>query len=263
MRWQFAVCAVLAVALATAGQLRAQSGKGSQQQIDPEKASATKTENDKATAANVLIAQANTAIQNKQWQQAADILKQLIEMNPDRWTYRQYLGLAQLNLGQYDEAQKSFDAGIKLAKAEMDGKAPDSDPAKLRTGIGWMLTNEGNAYLKLKKNDLAIAAYTKAAEMDPNPGLAYFNICAVQYNTGNVDGAMGACDKAIAADPKRADAYFIKGSLLIAGSTTDAKGKVIAPPGTVEALKKYLELAPNGAHAADVKEMLEYVGEKQ
>ena len=33
-----------------------------------------------------------------------------------------------------------------------------------------MLTNEGNAYLKLKKNDKAIEAYTKAATMDPNPG---------------------------------------------------------------------------------------------
>jgi hypothetical protein len=32
------------------------------------------------------------------------------------------------------------------------------------------------------------------------------------------------------------------------------------PPGTVEALKKYLELAPDGGHASDVKAMLEAAG---
>ena len=38
--------------------------------------------------------------------------------------------------------------------------------------------------------------------------------------------------------------------------TVDAKGKFAVPKGTVETLKKYLELQPNGAHASDVKEML-------
>jgi hypothetical protein len=35
---------------------------------------------------------------------------------------------------------------------------------------------------------------------------------------------------------------------------------LVAPPGTVEALKKYLELAPNGAHAEDAKQMIDFVG---
>src|SRR5256885_4369493 len=53
-----------------------------------------------------------------------------------------------------------------------------------------MLTNEGNAYLKLHKNTEAVAAFTKAASMDPNPGVAYFNLCATQYNAGNSEGAL-------------------------------------------------------------------------
>jgi tetratricopeptide (TPR) repeat protein len=123
-----------------------------------------------------------------------------------------------------------------------------------------MLINEGNAYLKLHKNKEAIDAYNKAASMDPNPARAYFNLCATQYNIGNVEGALHACDKAIAADPSKADAYFIKGSLFVADSKTDMNGKITAPPGTVEALSKYLELAPNGAHANDVRQMLGYLG---
>jgi len=125
-----------------------------------------------------------------------------------------------------------------------------------------MLTNEGNSYLKLKKNPEAIAVFTKAAEMDPNPGTAYFNLCATQYNTGNVEGALVSCDKAIAADPTKADAYYIKGSLLIGSGKMDKDNKFIAPPGSAEALNKYLELAPDGAHAADVKQMLAFIGSK-
>jgi tetratricopeptide (TPR) repeat protein len=263
VNWKLAARVAMATAIVCAGQVRAKSGQGNAQKRNAATMRTVKQKNDNANAVNELIAQANTAIQNKQWQQAEDLLKQVIAMNPDLWQVRQSMGTAQLNLGQYDDAVKSFDVGIKLAQAELNAKAAESDLIKLKAGIASMFTSEGNAFLKLKKNDLAIAAYTKAAELDPNPGTAYFNTCAVQYNTGNTDGAMAACDKAIAADPKKADAYFIKGSLLIASSTTDAKGKVIAAPGTVEALKKYLELAPDGAHAADVKQMLDYIGAKQ
>ncbi|MFZ0821143.1 MAG: tetratricopeptide repeat protein [Candidatus Acidiferrales bacterium] len=267
MRRRYGAFVALAFALvivpAGAGWARAQSGQEGQQKFDIEESKAIKEQNERVMASDALIAQYNTAVQNKQWQQAADLVKQIIALNPDMWTYRQGLGTALMNLGQYDDAIKAFDAGIKLAQTELQSKPPDSEAAKAKTGLGMMLANEGNAYLKMKKNDLAIAAYTKAAELDPNPAVAYFNLCATQYNIGNTDGALAACDKAIAADPKKADAYFIRGSLLIASSTTDAKGKVIAPAGTVEALKKYLELAPDGPHAVEVKEMLEYVGVKQ
>lgn len=195
-------------------------------------------------------------------------LKQMTAADPTRWEYFQALGTAQFNLGDYDGAVQSYDKGIQAAQGYVSGATPkdpknaNSEPAKAKAGMGQMLASEGNAYLKLKKNSEAIAAFTKAAEMDPNPGTAYFNLCATQYNSGNTEGALVACDKAIAADPNKADAYFIKGSLLIAGSTADKEGKIQAPPGTAQALNKYLELAPDGPHAKDVKDMLQYIGSK-
>jgi hypothetical protein len=36
----------------------------------------------------------------------------------------------------------------------------------------------------------------------------------------------------------------------------------VVPAGTADALKKYLELSPNGPHANDVKQMLEMIGAK-
>ncbi len=191
-------------------------------------------------------------------------MQQLIALDPNNWEFYSALGDANLNLGQYDQAVSSYQKGIGAAESNttVDPKNPGNDPASKKAGEAKMITNQGNAYLKMRKTDQAIAAYTRAANMDPNPATAFFNLCATQYNTGNTDGALAACNKAIALDPTKADAYFIKGSILVAGSTTEKNGTVVAPPGTVEALKKYLELAPNGGHVDDVKQMLEFIGSK-
>ena len=59
-------------------------------------------------------------------------------------------------------------------------------------------------------------AYEQAAKTLPaNAGMYYFNEAATLYNAGKVDDAAVAADKAIAADPKKADAYYIKGQSLI------------------------------------------------
>ncbi len=220
-----------------------------------------KADREKALSENALIAQLNPALQAKNWEVAEPILQKLIVANPNRWEYQQALGNAQLNLGKFDEAIATYEKAIPLAQnsTKTDSKA---DPAKVKAGVSQMLSSEGSAYLKLKKNDKAIEAFTKSAEMDPNPGAAYFNICATQYNSGNTQGALAACDKAIAADPNKADAYFIKGSLMMGDSKQDKDGKLQAPAGTAEALNKYLELAPDGPHANDVKQMLTFIGAK-
>jgi tetratricopeptide (TPR) repeat protein len=262
MKWKVAGWVALGALLAWAAVAGAQGAQENQQKSDTEKERAIKEKNEKAKASNKLIPQANAALLNKQWQEAEDLLKKLIEINPEVWNYRQGMGTAQMNLGQYEDALKSFDMGINLAQKELESKPPDADAVNAKPGIAMMLTFEGNAYLKLKKNDLAIAAYTKAAAMDANPALAYFNLCATQYNTGNMTDAVAACDKAIVADPTKADAYFIKASALYGDGKLDAKGIYILPPGTLEALKKYLELAPTGGHMDDVKAMLEAAGVK-
>lgn len=104
-----------------------------------------------------------------------------------------------------------------------------------------------------KKTILNWSSNLQAAASDPNPSQAYWNLCASQNNVGNTTRAAIACDKLIAIDPTRADAYYMKGSILFAWSDEHFL------PGTAEALKKYLELAPTGPHAAEVKEMLDMV----
>ena len=123
--------------------------------------------------------------------------------------------------------------------------------------------NFAAAAANVGKSEDAANAYRQAAELDPShAGQYYFNLGAVLTNSNKTNDpnvrkeAIDAFDKAIAADPNRADAYFWKGQNLIGMATTDSSGKIIAPDGTTESYQKYLELQPNGPHAEEAKQML-------
>jgi tetratricopeptide (TPR) repeat protein len=210
---------------------------------------------------NALISQVESAINAKNWQEAENISKQLIAMNPDRWEYRKALADAEYNLGKQQEALDAYEKAIGMAqkRAGNDFKVATT---KVKTAISEMFMRQGNSYNKLGEKNKAIAAYTKAAELSANPGTAYFNICATQYNSGNQEEAIKWCDRVIQIDPNKADAYFIKGSSMFANGDLDQQKKYVVPAGTAETLNKYLELAPTGAHAADVKEMLKMIGSR-
>ncbi len=74
-----------------------------------------------------------------------------------------------------------------------------------------------------------------------------------------MDDAIAAFDKVIASDPTKADAYYWKGVNMI-GKATLQGDKMVAPPGTAEALQKYLELQPTGTYAQPAKDMLTSIG---
>lgn len=195
---------------------------------------------------NALVAKAQAALDAKRWSDAEAALKELLT-SESRWEYSAALGNAQYNQGHYADSLESYQHAI-------DGAQNRAAPAATVA----LYTMIGNVDLKLKKNDAAIAALSKAAALGVNPAVSYFNLCATMYNIGQPAAkTVAACDKAIAADPKKADAYFVKGSSLYGEGRFDKKNKLTVPPGTVEALKQYLVLAPDGAHAPDVNSMLD------
>jgi tetratricopeptide (TPR) repeat protein len=156
---------------------------------------------------------------------------------------------------KYADAAASFKKSIDLNAAS---KKPNPDTAGAAYNqLGQALAKSGN----LKD---ASDAYEQAAKANPaGAGMYYFNEAATLYNSGKTDEAAAAADKAIAADPKRADAYYIKGQSLIQKATVDPKTqKITAPPGTVEAYQTYLELAPDGPRAEEVKGILTGIGEQ-
>ena len=131
--------------------------------------------------------------------------------------------------------------------------------ASWKDGLSQIYIGKGNALLKLKRDAEAVEAYNHSAEFAANQGLAYFNVCAVLYNIGNTHDSAAACRKCVQADPSRANAWFVLASDLFADLPVTAQGKVVASPETKDALEKYLALAPDGPHAADVKAMLDMI----
>lgn len=215
---------------------------------------------------NALERRYETAMRAGDQQEEVAALKALVAADPTRWDYFEALGDAQSNLGDYEAAAVSYDKGVQAAQDFLSSPRShepgvfQAERDRVKIGISQMLIGQGNALLKAKKNAEAIAAYKKGAELGVNPATAYFNLCVAHYNTRILEGSEDACDKAIAADPQKAEAYFIKGALLLLSAKPDKAGKLVAPAGTIEALKKYLELAPQGPQAASARQMLDYLG---
>jgi tetratricopeptide (TPR) repeat protein len=230
--------------------------------------------NAKIANLNQLLTQARADNKAGNYDAAMTAMQQATTAKPDE-------GILWVTLG--DSQLGSADVALKAAKAA--GK-PSSDPdvaAKYKDAItsyqkavdlnaaskkpspdtAAAAENQmGQAYSKMGDAKSASDAYDAAAKALPaNAGMYYFNEAATLYNAGKTDDAGVAADKAIAADPKRADAYYIKGQSLIPKAAVDAKTqKITAPPGCVEAYQQYLELSPDGPHAQEVKDILTGIG---
>jgi tetratricopeptide (TPR) repeat protein len=167
--------------------------------------------------------------------------------SPPPWATDQAAGDAAAHDSQCQDALSAYDRALATAQSERPNAATKAAMSKILIG-------EGNCLLKLHRQTEAEAAYEKAAPLSSDPGVAYFNLCATYYDAGDTAAGLPACDKAIKADPSKADAYFIRASILF-GEGALANGKYAVPPGTREALDQYLALSPNGPHAEDVRQM--------
>jgi len=157
---------------------------------------------------------------------------------------------------RYEMAAADYQKAIEIRSASETGqKDPDNNK-----NMAAYYNNLAEVYSKSNKIDDAVASYSKAVELDPAHAATYlFNEGAVLTNAGKVDDAIAAFDKVIAADPAKAEAYYWKGVNLI-GKATLKGDKMVAPEGTAEAFKKYLELAPDGKLAQPAKDMLASIG---
>jgi tetratricopeptide (TPR) repeat protein len=200
----------------------------------------------------------------KDWPTAVAIAQQLVDANATSANLY-LLGNAQLyaTTGQSDSSAMEVSLATyerALAAAQREKPAQGQPDQAWKDGMAKIYIGKGNALLKLKRTPEAIDAYNHAAELSSNPGKAYFNVCAVMYNNGDTTAAVEACRKSVQADATNANAWFVLGSSLFADAPVNSTGKVTITAETRQALQKYLEIAPDGPHAADVKAMLDMAG---
>jgi tetratricopeptide (TPR) repeat protein len=225
---------------------------------------------------NADLGKARADDHNKDYADAATLMQKDATLKPDAAVLWIELGLAQAGLGEQDKADSSkaqqaqqeltdaetnlqkgvtMDQAAKKPDAAMEGAADDK--------LGEVLATDG-------KIPDALAAYDAAAKANPTGAGMYYENESIMMDRmaatspAAADAIVPAADKAIAADPNRPIPYYLKGRALVAKATVDPKTqKIVAPPGCVEAYQKYLQLAPTGQFAAEVKGILDSMNQTQ
>ena len=150
------------------------------------------------------------------------------------------LYLAWLGMGDLD--QKAGKNDEALAATEKCLAIKPNFPQCLALGM--------NAAQGKKDKALYEKYATAYKEANPSDPVVFFNEAVPFINKGDFAGAKPLLEKAIAADPKYADAMFQLGMVLFrSGDTAKAK----------DLLQKFIEAAPNHKEAPTAKEMLKYM----
>jgi tetratricopeptide (TPR) repeat protein len=200
------------------------------------------------------------------------------------------LGLAQLGLKKYPEAENSFKVALGIDEASLNmahssdfyqspdskGVAPTATHASRNTqggvvsnatartpdvlGVCW--ASLGEIYALTGKIAESQAAFDTAVKDNPTDAALYRrNQTIFYFQAGNSDAQLDAANKAIALDTSRASNYYFKAQALVGKATMDPKTqKMILPAGCAEAYQKYLALDPNGQFSADAKGVLAAAG---
>jgi tetratricopeptide (TPR) repeat protein len=233
--------------------------------------------NSKIENLNKMLISAQADLKSGSFDSAAKSMTDAIAAKPDEPILWETLGAAQL--GEADTAAKAakaakatdptvgdkYGAAVASFQKALSLNAASSNPKQDVTATANNELGQALGRMALppvgeteKAKDAAVA-YEAAAKADPSKAAGYYyNEAATLYNANKyMDDAAAAADKAITADPNKADAYYIKAQALVQKASFDSKtNKITAPPECVDAYQKYLELAPTGAHADEVKGIL-------
>jgi tetratricopeptide (TPR) repeat protein len=216
---------------------------------DADAAHATAVSTLGAAASKADIDAKETEIKTAKYTEIETLMTKDSAAKPDASILWAQLGQAQVGLKKYDDALVTFK---KVLDLETNSKKPN--PAVQ----GLANSGLGEVYARTGKIQDASDAYDAAAKVNPTLGAFYLkNETVIFFQTNQADAQVAAADKGIAIDPNQAILYYLKGNGLVGKTTMDDKThKLVPPPGCMEAYQKYLQLAPDGPYAAEVKGIL-------
>jgi tetratricopeptide (TPR) repeat protein len=242
----------------------------------------------KISDVNAAIVAARAATKDTHYADAEALMLQVTSSRPELVVPWVELGLAQLSLKKYLEAEKSFKMaigtdpstpqathsadvyqqpagaeavdGVASTRVSRDMAAHTERITKQRQPdvLGTAYASLGEIYIHEGKFVEAQSAFDRAAQSNPAQEGAYRESEVIFfYQVGNADAQLAAAEKAIGADPTRAKPYFFKAQALISKVTIDPQTqKMVLPSSCADAFRKYLQLEPNGQFAADAQAIL-------
>ena len=135
------------------------------------------------------------ALQEKHYQNAADLLSRAIQINPKSAAACYNQGIILFELKQFEAALQSYDKAISLK--------PDYAEA---------YSNRGNALKELQQFEEALHSYDKAISLKPDYAETYSNRGTVLMKLKRYEAEVESYDKAIALKPDYSEFYFNRGN---------------------------------------------------
>ncbi len=220
-----------------------------------ENARVTAVQNLHAAPADADVDEMTAEIENAKLSEIETLMRKDASADPPEPVLWINLARAQTGLENYLDAEANFKKALDLA-LQADPPRPEVIAAA-EAGLG-------EVYAHTLMVDEANAAFDAAAKADPPSAARYLrNQAVIFYDARNFSAQIDAADKAIQADPNQAILYYIKAAGLAEDARVDPEtNKLILPHGCADAFRKYLQLAPNGPHAAEVATILERAGEE-
>jgi tetratricopeptide (TPR) repeat protein len=142
-------------------------------------------------------------VQQKELDKGIEILLRARSLAPEEAGIFFTLGSAYFQKGEYNTAAREIEAGLKI------------EPDVLEA-----LFDLGNSYMMLKRYPESIAVYERAIAQDEKFWPAINNIGLVEYERGNLQGAIEYWDSAASLDPEAAEPQLAIAVALFAQGNT-------------------------------------------
>jgi tetratricopeptide (TPR) repeat protein len=136
------------------------------------------------TPKNMQLERARVQMAEKRFDAAIQSFQELLKSEPKNAVYMNLIGIAYLNLGDYNQAKRYF---ARAAKADKTNAAA--------------VNNLGMVYYHQKDFRRAIREYQKATVIDPNQAGAHANLGFAFYNSNKYPEAATEFQKALEIDP--------------------------------------------------------------
>jgi tetratricopeptide (TPR) repeat protein len=176
---------------------------------------------------------------------------------PSDWEGKPLLVVSlQVNLAWIYFQQSKQEAAFNLLDSVVEAT---TQPNILRTKASDALTSRAQLYALAERYDNAISDLNTAIQLTPDNPELYTLRGQMYLYLYEWDNVLADYNKAIELDPTYADAYFLRGVLYYSILQTGAEHY----PDALADFQRYLQLAPDGDHAADAQKYADQIQAQQ
>jgi Flp pilus assembly protein TadD len=179
---------------------------------------------------------AQALMDQKDYKGAIAKFQEALTTNPNLYQIYGDIGVAYTQLGDYDNAIKSYETFIEKEKAA-GATAPNPKPR----------IDLANIYLQKKDLEAAKKYLAQVDESQITDPSTFYNIGVSYYNSKDYDSAIKYFQKSVTVDPKFPDGYLQLGYSYMS-KRDNAKA--------IESFKKVIEVAPNTDSAKEADEAI-------